>query len=56
MTCRGVDPALRRRVVQGHYVVDSRAVADAILRSRVLVAAQSRHGAARPEKNQATAG
>ena len=56
MTCRGVDPTLRRSVEKGEYVVDSRAVAMAILRSRVLVAAQTGNGAVRPEKNQSASG
>jgi hypothetical protein len=56
MDRRGVDDALRRSVERGEYVVDSRAVARAILRSRVLVAAQTRHGAVRSEKNQSATG
>ena len=56
MACRGIDPALRRSVEKGQYVVDSRAVAAAILRSRVLVTAQTGHGAARSEKNQSATG
>lgn len=56
MDCRGDDGALRRTVEQGRYVVDSRAVADAILRSRVLVATQARDRAVRAEKNQAVPG
>jgi hypothetical protein len=56
MSCRGVDPALRRNVERGRYVVDSRAVAGAILRSRVLVAAQARHGAVRSEKDKSGTG
>ena len=56
MACRGVDPTLRRSVEKGEYVVDSRAVAMAILRSRVLVAAQTGNGAVRPEKNQSATG
>jgi hypothetical protein len=56
MDRRGVDNALRRSVERGEYVVDSRAVARAILRSRVLVAAQTRDGAVRSEKNQSTTG
>jgi hypothetical protein len=53
---QGVDDALRRSVERGEYVVDSRAVARAILRSSVLVAAQTRHGAVRSEKNQSATG
>ena len=56
MTCRGIDPELRLRVENGEYVVDSRAVATAILRSGVLVAAQTGDGAAGPEENQSATG
>jgi hypothetical protein len=56
MSCRGIDPTLRRNVERGQYVVDSHAVAIAILRSRVLVAAQARNRAARSEKNQSATG
>jgi hypothetical protein len=52
MACRGIDPELRLRVEMGEYVVDSRAVATAILRSGVLVAAQTGDGAAGSEENQ----
>jgi hypothetical protein len=56
MTCRGIDPELRLRLENGEYVVDSRAVATAILRSGVLVAAQTGDGAAGPEENQSATG
>ena len=56
MTGRGIDPELRLRVENGEYVVDSRAVATAILRSGVLVAAQTGDGAAGPEENQSATG
>ena len=56
MDRRGVDSALRRSVERGEYVVDLRAVAMAILRSRVLVATQTKHGTGRPEKNESAAG
>jgi hypothetical protein len=56
MSCRGIDPALRRSVERGQYVVDSRAVAMAMLRSRVLVAAQARNRTARAEKNESATG
>jgi hypothetical protein len=56
MTCRGIDPELRLRVENGEYVVDSRAVATAILRSGVLVAAQTGDGAAGSEENQSATG
>jgi hypothetical protein len=56
MACRGIDPELRLRVEKGEYVVDSRAVATAILRSGVLVAAQTGDGAAGSEENQTASG
>jgi len=56
MACRGVDPELRLRIENGEYVVDSRAVATAILRSGVLVAAQTGDGAAGSEENQSATG
>jgi hypothetical protein len=52
MDRRGVDEALRRSVEKGEYIVDSRAVARAILRSRVLVAAQAGNRAAGAEKDK----
>jgi hypothetical protein len=54
--CRGIDPELRLRIANGEYVVDSRAVATAILRSGVLVAAQTGDGAAGSEENQSATG
>ena len=56
MVGRGRDAALRRTVQKSGYVVDPRAVAEAILRSGVLVAAQARDRAVRAEKNQAATG
>jgi hypothetical protein len=56
MDRRGVDEVLRRSVEKGEYVVDSRAVARAILRSRVLVAAQAGNRAASPEKDKSATG
>jgi len=52
MDYRGIDPVLKRNVARGKYVVNSRAVAEAILLSRMLVAGQARNGAVRAEKNQ----
>ena len=45
MTGRGIDPTLQTSVSQGHYEVDTREVAEAIVRSWMLVAAESGHGA-----------
>ena len=55
MAGRGMDPGIRRDVEHGKYEVDTHAVAEAIIRSWVLIAAQLRDGAARPEKDQAAA-
>jgi hypothetical protein len=56
MTGRGLDEALRRSVERGRYEVDSRAVAEAVLRSWMLVAAQPRDRAVRPGKSQPATG
>ena len=56
MTCRGIDPTLKRSVEQGEYVVDSLAVAMAILRSGVLVAAETGHGAVCSDNDQSASG
>ena len=53
---RGIDPTLQTSVKQGHYEVDSRVVAEAIVRSWMLVAAESGHGAVRAEEDEAAAG
>jgi hypothetical protein len=55
MTVRGVDPTLQTSVEQGHYVVDTREVAEAIVRSWMLVAAEG-HGAVGTEEDEAAAG
>jgi hypothetical protein len=56
MTVRGVDPTLQTSVEQGHYVVDTREVAEAIVRSWMLVAGEPGHGAVRAEEDEAAAG
>ena len=53
MAGRGIDPALQTSVEQGRYEVDSREVAEAIVRSWMLVAAEPRHGAVRAEEEEA---
>lgn len=53
MIGRGIDPTLQTSVTQGHYVVDTREVAEAIVRSWMLVAAEPGHGSGRPEKEEA---
>jgi hypothetical protein len=56
MVGRGEDKALRRGVQRSGYVVDPRAVAEAMLRSGVLVAGQPRNGAVGTEKDKAATG
>jgi hypothetical protein len=56
MTGRGIDPTLQTRVEQGHYIVDSREVAEAIVRSWMLVAAEPAHGTVRAEEDELAAG
>jgi hypothetical protein len=53
MSGRGIDPALQTMLEQGQYEVDSREVAEAIVRSWMLVAAESRHRAVRAEEEEA---
>jgi hypothetical protein len=52
MSGRGVDPTLQTSVVQGRYVVDSREVAEAIVRSWMLVAAEPGHGSLGAEEEE----
>ena len=56
MAGRGRDEALRRTAQRSGYVVDPRAVAEAILRSGVLVAAQPRDRAVPAEKDKTATG
>ena len=56
MVGRGRDQALRRTVNRSGYVVDPRAVAEAILRSGVLVAAQPRDRAVPAQKDKTVTG
>ena len=55
ITGRGIDPTLQTSVAQGHYEVDSREVAEAIVRSWMLVAAEPGHGPVRAEEDEAAA-
>jgi hypothetical protein len=54
MTGRGVDPTLQSSVEQGQYIVDSHEVAEAIVRSWMLVAAEPGHGPAGVDEDQST--
>ena len=56
MACRGIDEALRTSVERGLYEVDSSAVAEAVLSSWMLVAAEVPDGAVRADEEQAAAG
>ena len=56
MDRREVDRAFKRTVARSGYVVDPRAVAEAILRSGVLVAAQPRNRSVRSEEDKALSG
>ena len=51
-----IDPALRTSVEQGQYAVDSREVAEAIVRSWMLVAAEPGDGPVRAEEEEPAAG
>ena len=52
MTGRGVDPTLQLSVEQGQYIVDSKEVADAIVRSWMLVATEPGHGSVRADEEE----
>jgi hypothetical protein len=52
MAGRGIEPALRSTVEHGKYEVDSRAVAEAIMRSWVLIAAEARDRAVRAHEEK----
>jgi hypothetical protein len=53
MSGRGIDQALQTSVKQGQYIVDSREVAEAIVRSWMLVAAEPGHGPVGTEEEEA---
>ena len=53
---RGIDPTLQSSVKQGHYVVDSREVAEASVRSWMLVAGEPGHGPVLVEEDEPTPG
>ena len=56
MAGRGVDPTLQTSVAQGRYVVDSREVAEAIVRSGVLVTAEAGHGSVLAQEDEPLTG
>lgn len=56
MSGRGVDPTLQTNVEQGRHIVDSHEVAEAIVRSWMLVAAEPGHGPVRAEEDELAAG
>ena len=53
---RGIDRTLQTSVEQGRYVVDTREVAEAIVRSWMLVATEPGHGPVVAEEDEAAAG
>ena len=55
MAGRGLDPTLLTSVEQGRYVVDTREVAEAIVRSWMLVPGEPAHGAVGAEEDEAAA-
>ena len=55
MAGRGIDPALQTTVEQGAYVIDSREVAEAVLRSWMLVAPEPGHGPMGAEEDEPAA-
>ena len=56
MRGRGIDPTLQTSVEQGQYIVDTREVAEAIVRSWMLVAAEPGHGTVGAEEDEALTG
>ena len=52
MSGRGIDPSLQTNVEQGRYVVDTREVAEAIVRSWMLVAAEPGYGSVRADEEE----
>ena len=56
MAGREIDGTLQTSVAQGRYVVNSREVAEAIVRSGVLVAAEAGHGPAGAEEDEPATG
>jgi hypothetical protein len=55
MRSRGIDPTLQTSVEKGHYIVDSREVAEAIVRSWMLVAGETGYGSGCVEEDEAAA-
>jgi hypothetical protein len=53
---RGIDPMLQTSVEQGRYEVDSREVAEAIVRSWMLVAGEPGYTARRAEEDEVAPG
>jgi hypothetical protein len=57
MSARGkIDPSLRESVELGEYAVDSREVAEAVMRSWMLVAAEPADGPVGTEHDEAASG
>jgi hypothetical protein len=57
MSTRGkIDPSLRESVELGEYAIDSRQVAEAVMRSWMLVAAEPTDGPVGTEHDEAVSG
>jgi hypothetical protein len=52
MSGRDIDPTLQTSVEQGRYVIDTREVAEAIVRSWMLVATEPGYGAVRADQEE----
>ena len=52
MSGRDIDPTLQTTVEQGRYVIDTREVAEAIVRSWMLVATEPGYGTVRADQEE----
>lgn len=52
MSGRGIDPTLQTNVELGRYVIDTREVAEAIVRSWMLVATEPGYGPVRADEEE----
>lgn len=55
MSARGIDPTLVTSVERNEYVVEPSVVAEAVLRSWMLVTPETLHGASEPEQDEVAA-
>ena len=54
MSGRDIDQTLQTSVEQGRYVIDTRQVAEAIVRSWMLIAAEAGYGTVRADEEEPT--